>query len=203
MEGMIEKLKRADENIRNLDREIGAFFSQSDYPTIPDQDDESFQKAIDYHAATEVPLRFSVLAGEIVHHFRSSLDHLAWQLASPAERASHPDRIEFPIFDREPVTKDEISRYNRKVNGFSKKSKIFVEKLQPYYRGNPFKVPLSLMHHMDRFDKHRELVIIISVFNLNLPPAVIDAYTRAAQEKSKRALTDFELSVKTKSKIRK
>src|SRR5207302_10873159 len=101
-DGIEEKLKRADQNIRNLDSEMASWIQSSDYPTIPNDNIEVFQKAVDYHAAREMPLRFSVLAGEVVHHLRSCLDHLAWAFSSTKERTEHPTRIEFPVFGSEP-----------------------------------------------------------------------------------------------------
>jgi hypothetical protein len=50
-------------------------------------------------------LRFSVLAGEVIHHLRSCLDHLVWQLSSEPFRSAHSDRIEFPVYERAPVGK--------------------------------------------------------------------------------------------------
>lgn len=44
-----------------------------------------------------LPTRFSVLIGEIVHQFRSGLDHLLWQLVL-VNRCQPHSRSEFPIF---------------------------------------------------------------------------------------------------------
>jgi hypothetical protein len=43
-------------------------------------------------AGEPVPLAFSVCAGEVIHHLRSALDHLVWQLieCAPGMRAHTP-----------------------------------------------------------------------------------------------------------------
>ena len=98
LDGIQEKLNRADENIGNLNREIVSFFNDGPYPVLPDKDDGLFQEAVDYHSSRIIPQRFSVLAGEIIHHLRSCLDHLAWILSNEEKRVRDPQGIEFPIF---------------------------------------------------------------------------------------------------------
>jgi len=100
--GIFEKLKRADENIVNLKVEIDAFISSGEYPVIPHPNSEMWQKAVDYHRNKLVPKRFSVLAGEIVHHLRSSLDHIVWHFSSDDARKK-PNGLEFPMFEAEPL----------------------------------------------------------------------------------------------------
>ena len=152
LDGINGKIKRADECIGNLDREITAFFSQSQHPVIPNQDDKMFRIACDYHLGREIPLRFRVLAGEIIHHLRSCLDHLIWQLSSNEKRLKDPQGIGFPVFDTKPVIKKEISRFARKVEGVSNSVKTHIEGLQPYNGAYPPESPLFAIHQMDRFD---------------------------------------------------
>jgi hypothetical protein len=169
--GIAEKLKRADENILNLHNEILKFFSESKYPTIPHPDAEGWQEVIDYHRALDIPKRFSVLSGEIVHHLRSCLDHLVWHFSSPQSRIDNENVIEFPVY-REPLTKDQRSRYNRKIEGIASTNVLaLIEALQPYQRGSDaVNDPICIIHNMDRFDKHRELAIVTACANLTFPP---------------------------------
>lgn len=169
--GIAKKLERTDQSIVNLNNEIVAFFRECKHPTIPKPDCEGWQEAVDYHRSLEVPKRFSVLCGEIVHHLRSCLDHIVWQFSSSEARRLHENAIEFPIF-REPLTKDELRRYNRKVQGVTNPNVLaLIERHQPYQRGNDaINDPLCIIHDMDRFDKHRELMIVNPYANLFFPP---------------------------------
>jgi hypothetical protein len=74
-DGIHEKLKRADENIVNLQAEVSRFFQECEYPVMPKVQDKEHTKALAYYKSMKIPLRFSVLSGEIVHHLRSCLDH--------------------------------------------------------------------------------------------------------------------------------
>jgi hypothetical protein len=79
--GINEKLKRANENIRNLDSEIVAFIEGGEYPVLPDANGKIPDEAISYHKNRVIPPRFGVLAGEIIHHFRSCFDHIVWHFS--------------------------------------------------------------------------------------------------------------------------
>jgi hypothetical protein len=159
--GILEKLKRTNENILNLQSEIGAFFQSSDYPIIPEDNKKVLLEAIEYHKNRAIPPRFSVLAGEIVHHLRSCFDHLVWELSEDTYRRGPSFwNIEFPVCEARPVDKKSVSRYERKIEGVTDiRARRLIEKLQPYNSPDPVDCPLLILHKMDIIDKHRELVL--------------------------------------------
>jgi hypothetical protein len=160
--GIAKKLERADEGIFNLHNEITTFFKECQYPSVPKPNTQGWQEAIDYHKTLKVPKRFSVLSGEIVHHFRSCLDHVVWYFSSPAYRLKREGAIEFPVFRDEPLSRDDLARFQRKIEGVTNTRVLdIIKSLQPYKRGNDaINDPLCIIHDMDRFDKHRELNIV-------------------------------------------
>jgi hypothetical protein len=200
--GIVEKLKRSNESISNLHYEIMAFFEASKYPVIPDTNSKEWQDAVSYHADFIIPKRFSVLSGEIVHQLRTCLDHIAWHFSSAQYRIEFETAIEFPVYRKEPVTKDEIGRYERKVKGITN-SKVLslIRKMQPYQRGSDAESdPLCIVHDMDRFDKHRELAIISARANVAVPLSVgIDAALAVQNYSQGKNLTvaEFALARKT------
>ena len=201
LEGIYEKIKRADECISNLERESSAFFATSAYPDIPQDDDERFQTVLNYHRGRPIPIRFKVLAGEIAHHLRSSLDHLMWQLSSKSKRAEDPSGIEFPILAKKPSGKDEIARYNRRVEGLSAEAKVFVDQLQPYSEPRPHENPLFVIHEMDRVDKHRDLVIVFPSFRTELGPSAWRAFLLHQQARNDASLSALINTAKADSVI--
>jgi hypothetical protein len=171
LDGVWGKLERANENIFNLEREISAFLQDGTNPVIPNDEAGAIQEAVESHTKRVIPLRFSILSGEIIHHLRSCLDHIAWELSSADQRASHPTRIEFPIYVSKPIDKGEISRYERKVEGISDHGRRIIEAMQPYNRPpailtGPQADPLWIIHEMDTTDKHRELVLTVATFDI-------------------------------------
>lgn len=183
--GIEEKLKRTNENILNLDAEIARFFEEGKYPVLPEHDRESLLEAIEYHKNRVVPLRFSVLAGEIVHHLRSCLDHVAW-IFSDLKKVKNPRQIEFPIFEKRPIDPNAISLYKRKVEGITN-SKVLdlIESLQPYNSADPINTSLSIIQSFDIIDKHRELVLCVPTGAREIPKgtdAVFESYQRLHPE---------------------
>jgi hypothetical protein len=120
-----------------------------------------------------IPPRFSVIAGEIVHHLRSCLDHIAWSLSGQQYRIDHETAIAFPLVTKiKPWTKKEAESYERKVKGITSADALaLIERLQPYHAGEPADDPLAVIHHLDRIDKHHNLVLVVIGINVtvNIP----------------------------------
>lgn len=193
--GIAEKLKRANENIINLDREIAEFFEKCPYPVIPDVDSEEWQSAVDYHKNLVIPLYASVLCGEIVHHLRSCLDHVVWHFSSTRYRLEFENAIEFPVLRAEPLPKDKPRQYDRKIKGVSNPSVLsLIGDMQPYKRVSGVEDdPILIVHDMDRFDKHRELAIVASCAGVAIPPGTSMEAVRAIVKSSQgEAVTEAE-----------
>jgi hypothetical protein len=195
--GIANKLDRADKSIYNLHLEIDAFFKESPHPSIPDVNSQEWQDAVEFHRDRPIPKRFSVLSGEIIHHFRSCLDHIAWHFASPADKAvdTTARRIEFPVYP-EPLTKDQRATLKRKIEAFANPNvRKLIEDLQP--RGDEaINDPICIVHDMDRFDKHRELAIVRSMVNLTFPPGMsATVLNHVIRQRNKESLSPDEFSL--------
>ena len=165
IDGINEKLKRAHENIVNLEVEIARFFKESECPIVGDEDIDALYEKTEYLGKLRIPLRFSVLAGEILHHFRSSLDHIAWLLARPECREEKPTKIEFPIFC-ERFDKNGSPSLKGKIEVFtSDTAKHIIERVQPYNGSDPLNDKLWIIHDLDRKAKHRELPLTLTGFD--------------------------------------
>jgi hypothetical protein len=166
--GIAEKLKRAYEDIRNLQVEINRHFQTSKYPVMPHVYGDRIFDALKYHRDRPVPIRFSILTGEIVHHLRSCLDHIIW-LFSDGKHL----KIEFPVFDDEPVKKKDIERYEGKIKGITNPDALtLIGNLQPYKTSDPVDCPLLILHNMDIRDKHREIILVPSNVQINIPASL-------------------------------
>lgn len=178
--GIAEKLVRAEENIRNLDSEIELFFEKSEYPVLPENDYDLLLKAIDYHKNLVVPTRFSVLAGEIIHHLRSCYDHVVWHFSVQSVRNIR--KIEFPVFDQTPTNHDQRKQFAGKIEGIVDSNvRSLIEGFQPYNSPDPHNNELWIIHDFDIIDKHQELVICAptgtTVFPIEME-GVIEGYKR-------------------------
>jgi hypothetical protein len=195
--GITEKLKRTNEHIHNLQGEINAFFQAGKYPVMPEDDREALLEAIAYFKKLVIPLRFTVLAGEIIHQLRSSLDHVAWQFSSETYRRDHERKIEFPIFEVRPSDKDSTKRYEGKIKGITDTRILsLIEALQPYNASDPADCPLFILHKMDVIYKHRELILCLGTGARVIPAALVagldtDAIARLSSDQ--RAMLAMEL----------
>lgn len=182
--GIAEKLERANESIHNLDSEIAIFFQECDYPRIPENDGESLRKAIQYHRNLRIPPRFSVLAGEIIHHLRSCFDHVVWHFT--VQPVKNVRKIEFPIFDEPPANHDGRKLFEGKVAGITNLDALsLIKGLQPYNAADPLDDPLLIIHNFDVTDKHKELVICAGTASRFFPlqmKSVIQSYEREHPE---------------------
>jgi hypothetical protein len=166
--GIDEKLKRADENILNLGIEINTFIKSSPDSGITNTKANRTQQWINTHRDRVIPPRFGVLAGEIAHHWRSCLDHIAWGLSSDDYRRDNETAIAFPIFINPPNKKTQ-PRYDRYVEGITNTAALkLIADLQPHKTTNPIDDPLAIIHELDRVDKHHTLVLVVASFDAQL-----------------------------------
>jgi hypothetical protein len=163
------KLDRAFETLGCLRREIERFLDDGPGPMSFNRDAADFARQVRAHSNRALPMRFSILSGEVVHHLRSCLDHIIWALAdSQVKSGPGAAKLEFPIFHAKPSNK---SSFDRKIAGVPDGARQIIERLQPYHRPEailtgPLNDPLWVIHDLDRVDKHRELTIAICAFSI-------------------------------------
>jgi hypothetical protein len=159
LDGCWAKIERANENIKNLEAEVAAFTHSDHYIVIRHFDRQA--KEMVFRAQPQaIPSRFSVLAGEIVHHLRSSLDHVVWALA----RKRHPNptfRIQFPIC----TESQEFIRAKKRgiIQGIAGSAQAIIEAVQPYKKTPPRDDPLAILDDFSITDKHKLLAVVVSV----------------------------------------
>jgi hypothetical protein len=184
-----------NEHILNLNTEIKAFLNLRPDKALSDDKQKAAEELWAFNVNREIPPRFGVIAGEIVHHLRSCLDHIAWLLSSEQYRQSDETAIGFPISLKKPLTKDEIRSYQRKVAGISSASALaFIERLQPYHAADPADDPLAIVHELNRIDKHHNLMFVVVSIKMNISFPVIQSVVIGPHERNpevlKRALTE-------------
>jgi hypothetical protein len=165
LEGPWAKADRARVHLEALDDAIAKFIAGKPYTTTREIDAKATQRVI-WIEVRDPPTECSVLAGDCVHNMRSSLDHLAWQLAIVS--GGNPGReCQFPIF----TNKDEFEhgrllpggrrgRAGRSMirEGKSSDAVRLIEDVQPYKYGMPAWSGLAMIETLSNIDKHRLLI---------------------------------------------
>jgi hypothetical protein len=118
-----------------------------------------------FEVVEPIPDDIFLLASEALHHLRSSLDNLVYDLAGSPGLSGH-SRLAFPIVSNQPkVGSDDEKRYNRMVKGVGPDAKAVIDGLQPYALRNDGEEgaqranQLLQLATLSNIDKHRILPI--------------------------------------------
>ena len=148
------KLARAKENVNNLHNEITNFLNgnTTSYTTRIQHQKDGLECALIAYGDFEIPIRFSVLAGEVIHHLRSSLDHLIYALiiqngCSPSKKS------QFPICST--LKNFENARKRGVIDGVSVSAKKLITTLHPYTSPTPDDTVFAVLNIYSNLDKHQ------------------------------------------------
>lgn len=163
------KLARAKKQLGELDRTAKTFFEQQFYSALLYHEKKTPWWLLIIEEVAPTPPEVGIIAGEVAHHLRSSLDHLMWLLARPKSR--HEERaVEFPIaFTR----KEFVGRVGGQPGVSALKGMRYkmpwvkrgvwatVESLQPYNSRKCLGAEtLGFLREINNWDKHRSLTIV-------------------------------------------
>lgn len=159
LHGVRAKIERAEESIEALDHEIQIFLGSQSRPhrelgrPKKGGSEYGFYVSMD----SEPPLRFAVLAGEIIHHLRSSLDHIVWALVEHGG-GTPTKHNQFPIC----LTKSDFEEAckRKRLDGVSERARHVIASIQPFVHDPPQDNPLALLHKLNIIDKHRLPILI-------------------------------------------
>lgn len=144
--GIAEKLNRSNENIRNLESEIAAFFDESKYPLLSHDNQKVIPEALEYHRGRQIPPdSASCLARSSTTCGRASITSFGiFPMSLTGRPPKYRKFIEFPILEKPPS--DVFTQYERKIQGIANTAvRSLIEDCQPYKRPEPQRVP-SLGH---------------------------------------------------------
>jgi hypothetical protein len=122
--------------------------------------------------SVECDPRLPMLFGDVVHNYRTALDHLAWSLAKLAH-VNPSSSTYFPVKEIEPsggssnITIDDRIAPDNAIN-------TFVQSVQPFvtYSDAGYFAPIAQLHRLDIADKHR--VLLVSAVNVDFATFVSD-----------------------------
>ena len=167
----ILKIEHARKYIENFNIAIERWFKDHLHPTRIDPDPSDPTHLFIKSGIDPIPINpFSLMLGDGIQNLRSSLDHLAFELA---RIYTNPLSEEFARKVQFPVIGDETSRgvqgsgpamfrdnAVQMLQAIHPKAKAVIEGLQPYQRGRDYRShPLWILNELSNIDKHRMLHI--------------------------------------------
>lgn len=156
------KLDRAAHHIESLRAEMQAFSrrkpSPFDHRTEERPRPDGSVEYVLYAIVREYPpSTWALIIGDAVQNIRAALDHLAYELSTPAGRKRG---TAFPIFDNEDDFK---ARGEPKIGTIEGDERTLIERVQPYNASKvPADNPLAVLRKLSNLDKHRLLVTTVA-----------------------------------------
>lgn len=163
--GIDAKLERAAQLIEQVAKEESDFLGKSPPPVraVSSHSSDGRELRLDAFADSAPPVRFSVLAGEVVHHLRSALDHVIWALAT--QNVGTPaSKIQFPIYEKKADFEKALERGI--VSGVGVAAIEVIRSLQPFTAKDSDDTVLAVLAKLDNVDKHRLLVVTTTAAQL-------------------------------------
>lgn len=184
------RLDRAQHHLQTLKSAIDSYMASEPYIVVIDKDSTSGEGEIRIVAQSPPPAPLSLILGDCVHNLRSVLDHIAWQLSvsyrGNAANVRAVKSVSFPICGAEtstPGLADWSSTAPRALQDVDSAVwdvfRIF-QPFKPRNLGDTYKDhPLWLLNELWNFDKHRQLVLVLSFLydnriGMTSPEGVID-----------------------------
>jgi hypothetical protein len=161
LDGIKATIRRAEESIGRLDKDVSAFFADNPPPYRVEGrlEDDRLKYVFKACGNPKPPLRFAVIAGEIVHELRSVLDHLVVALA--VRNGQRPLKNHaFPVCrTRE---KFRTACGGGAIKGVSRRAFRRIVRAQPFRHGAPDSYTLSVIHDLDAQVKHGLLPLAVA-----------------------------------------
>jgi hypothetical protein len=164
--GATVKLASARERFDHLQSLITELTERVSNSSIALESDPNDGKdVIVFRFSQQPPVKWSVILGEIIHDFRSALDHAIYQLT--IHHSKRPlERTEFPIFkDEAKYLKTTSDGGHFKIRGIPPAAIKAIDAIQPFetQKGNRQaldEVPLWCLQELSNIDKHRTLNLV-------------------------------------------
>jgi hypothetical protein len=159
LENFALKVNRANEHLDGLRSAVEGFV-QSDFYETATEFDYKRRLVARVKNVEQPPLELAVLIGDAIHNLRSSLDNLAYALAT-AHTGKLPPGVAracaFPIFETGPLFRGEKKRGAApKMRAMAPRTRAAIERLQPYHRRkHPELELLWILEELSNLDKHR------------------------------------------------
>ena len=156
------KIIRATEHLDSINRHIAEITSRAGaYEIIKDAHGKETVSFL-----VEPPSAVALLAGEIVYHLRSALDHLAFDLVklNPGGivlPANWEENCCFPLWLKIPKKTPSFNCFDHILPGISRDAFAFIESMQPYRSGEGHHNVMAIIAKLSNVDKHRYLNAIL------------------------------------------
>jgi hypothetical protein len=159
MESSRLKLDRAWEHLTSLEDEVEAFLKREPYEFDWRFDGNLRIMYIFVTPTEELPVKWAIVLGDILHNLNSALDHLVCSLARLSDSEDDCTATEFPVFTGRAGFE---GKKERALRGVPEEAQGIIEELQPFNSGeDPTMHVLEVLRRFYNIDKHRRLHLVV------------------------------------------
>ena len=172
----IAKLNWADGHLRRLKEEIEDFERRA-YEVLQEASSERLTITLRFRLHEPIPIRFSLMIGDVVHSLRSALDTLAYEFARRKIGGDLPNNLAgLPTFPICTAPKDYDTFFGKRRDVFGQKEETALRAVAPGWRYDPLAIEgerpwtfqdeaiADLLWRLNRLwniDKHRRLHLAV------------------------------------------
>jgi hypothetical protein len=144
------RLKRADELLDAFYSAIRAYIDRKPYFIPPELEREGNWRVQRIYVRESPDPEWAVVLSEVIHHLRSALDNLVWQLVI-LNGAEPYCRNQFPIYTKRAPSSNRVDEVLR---GVQRAHRTRIEDMQPYLGGDaPIRRALAILVEASNADK--------------------------------------------------
>jgi hypothetical protein len=161
--GVEAKIERAKKHISELESRCAAFFDSDPRPYVVATKRNPQTRQLIYYLdrIADTPIDLAVITGDVIQCLRSALDHLAYQLVRVGSPNAPPESLTYVYFPVGDTPTDYETKKSAQTKGMRKEAVEAIDAVKPYMGGND---TLWRIHRLNRIDKHRLLVTLVSQF---------------------------------------
>lgn len=177
LDGLRLKLRRAWDQLKEIETELRAFVKSNFYEPQIEFDTQSQVLTIKVHIRKSPDPTWGVKIGETIHNLRSTLDYSIWELYILNNRcAPVAKQNQFPVFETEAGFNGRgVKKF---LNGIAPEAVALIKSEQPFPQenggtGEGIKSPLWHLKELSDADKHRTIHLtatLIEQFDFRFPP---------------------------------
>lgn len=155
------KIERANKHIDELNAVLDTYLKTHVYTLSIEKDPNDGSNKLKFESSSPIPREVPLIIGDAIHNLHSSLDLMACEIVTLAG-ATPSKWVRFPFRDNRAELIAALNGGEIKVAG-SAIIDLIVDEIKPYKGGND---PLCGLHDLDIMDKHRLLILVISIIGL-------------------------------------
>lgn len=155
------KVYRAKEHIYQLNSLLESWSKLDTYKVSVNEDAKTGFNTLSLEVTETIPGDTALVIGDVIHNFRSALDHVIYEVVTSA--GGDGSRVQFPFQEDRKQLITGSSRYREIERISPKAAALIADTIKPYKTGN---YTLWALNKINNIDKHRLLIPSVQAISI-------------------------------------